>query len=231
MAAGIKSGKTRASGQTAASEEAVEEGEKALEPMTQELPEERAKKFRHPGFSRLRTHWTDEDGPIIQRARAAVDGRILENFSDAYQVMHEVYEAVRTPEVDENGEVRTDQWGFTVWRQTVSGSYEEDWSRLGHRQREDLLFTITTRLFDWSQRAADAWGEAMFAKAVFEERFAIGFDAPMSGTVDDRRAAGNLDARDERYFAIFVTYYSRRADGIVKTLGLLGQRIKDTMQA
>ena len=34
------------------------------------------------------------------------------------------------------------------------------------------------------------------------QRFALAFDAPMSGTVDDRKAAGNIDAREERYFAI-----------------------------
>ena len=69
----------------------------------------------------------------------------------------------------------------------------------------------------------------MFAKAQWEERFSIAFDAPMSGTVDDRRAAGNIDAREERYFAIFLSLYSRKADSIVRSMELLSQRLRDSM--
>src|SRR5690606_17125557 len=122
-----------------------------------------------------------------------------------------------------------DKFGFTIWHKTPSGSYEEDWSRLTRKEKENLLFTITTRLFDWQQRAADAWGESMFAKAVWEERFARDFNAAMTGTVEDRRAHGNREAADEKYFAIFVTLYSRKADAIVRTMELLAQRIKDSL--
>ena len=233
MSAGIKSGEMRASGQTAANEEAKAESESLTEPPeTEVLPEERARSFRTPGFSRMRTDWRGDDRAIIRRAQDAVEGRILTNFEDAYQVMYEVYDLVRTPAVNEGtGEVLKDRWGFTIWKKTVSGSYEEDWTRLTSKQRSNLLFTITTRLFEWEQKAAEAWGEAMFAKAQFEERFAIGFDEPMSGTVDDRRAHANIEARDERYFAIFLTLYSRKAEALVRNMNLLGQRLKDSMQA
>ncbi len=227
---GIESGKVRAGGETAASEEAKEEVEKLSEPMEQELPEEKDKKWRTPGFARMRMDWRSDDAPIISQAKSAVDGRIVANFSDAYQVMFEVYDLVRTPLVDEEtGESKTDQYDFTLWKQTPSGNYEEDWSKLTLREKEKFLFTITTRMVDWEQRSADVWMEAMFAKAQFEERFSIAFDAPMSGTVDDRKAAGNLDAREERYFAIFLTAYSRKVEALVRTLGLLAQRIKDSM--
>ncbi len=227
---GIEPGQVRDSGQTAASEEALVEVEKLSEPMEQELPEEKDKKWRTPGFARMRMNWRPEDALIISQAKASVDGRIVANFADAYQVMFEVYDLVRTPLVDEKtGEIQTDQYDFTLWKQTPSGSYEEDWSKLTLREKEKFLFTITTRMVDWEQRAADVWMEAMFAKAQFEERFSIAFDAPMSGTVDDRKAAGNLDAREERYFAIFLTAYSRKVESLVRTLGLLAQRIKDSM--
>lgn len=227
---GIKSGQIRASGEKTADEVAKEESEELDEPINPELPEEREKQFRTPGFARMRVDWRSDDWLIIERAKTAVDGRIIDNFRDAYQIMYEVYDLVRTPQVDpETGEILTDEFGFTLWQQTPSGSYEEDWSNLTHKQKENFLFAITTRLFEWEQRAADAWGEAMFAKAIWEERFAIDFDAPMHGTVDDRKAKGNLGARDEKYFAIFLTLYSRKADAIVKSLDRLGQRIKDSM--
>jgi hypothetical protein len=84
-------------------------------------------------------------------------------------------------------------------------------------------------MFGWEQRAADAWGEAMFAKAQWEERFAIDYDAPFTGTIEDRTAKGNIGAREERYFAIFLSLYSRKADAVVRSLALLGQRLKDSM--
>lgn len=230
MPKGVKSGQTRASGETTAAEVAAEEVEKLDETIEPELPQEREKIFRTPGFARMRVDWSTDDRLVIARAQNAVDKRITDNFMDAYQVMHEIYDLVRTPEVDpETGEILTDQFGFKKWHRTPSGSFEEDWTRLTLKEKENFMFTITTRIFEWESRAADAWGEAMFAKAAWEERFSIAFDAPVSGTVDDRKAVGNIDAREEKYLAIFLTLYSRKADAIVRTLSLLGQRLKDSM--
>lgn len=229
MVVGVEPGKVRSSGETAANEEAAEAAKELLEPVAQEAPGEDDKKFRTPGFRRMRFDWRSEDRPILAQAQSAVQGRILHNFADAYQVMFEVYDLVRTPVVDETGQAVKDQWGFTVWQQTSSGSFEEDWSRMTQRAKEGFLFQITTRIFEWEQRAADAWTEAMFAKAQFEETYAIGFDRPRTGTVDDRKAEGTLESREERYFAIFLTAYSRKADAIVRSMNLLGQRLKDSM--
>ena len=77
--------------------------------------------------------------------------------------------------------------------------------------------------------SSDAWGEAMFAKAMWEETFSIGYSASVSGTIDDRTAAGRIGAAEERYFAIFMTLYSRKAEAITRSMALLGQRLKDTL--
>ena len=70
----------------------------------------------------------------------------------------------------------------------------------------------------------------MFGKAMFTERFAIEYDAPMSGTIDDRNAVGNVKAAEDRYFALMLTSVSRRADAIVRTLNNLALRLRDTIQ-
>jgi hypothetical protein len=232
MPAGVKQGQKRNSGQPVASEIAKEEADKVDQPVEQAiLPDERETKFRTPGFSRMRIEWSSDDRPVIDRAQQMADGVILRAFEDAYEVMYQVYNLVREPDVDtKTGEIKVDKFGMTVWKRTPSGGFDEDFTRLGRRQKEDLLFKITTRLFDWEQRAANIWMDSMVAKAQWEERFSIGFDAPMAGTVDDRRAAGNLDARDERYFAIFQTALSRKADAIVRSMTLLAQRLKDSME-
>lgn len=226
----VKQGQTRASGETTAAEVTTEESEKLEERIEIELPEQRGRKFRTPGFSRMRVEWSRDEWLVIERAQSAVEGRIMVNFKDAFQIMSEVYDLVRAPLIDEDtGEIVTDQWGYRQWKQTPSGSYEEDWSKLTRKEKNNILFAITTRMFDWEQRAADAWGEAMFAKAKWEERFAAEFDAPVAGTVEDRRSRGNVEAADDKYFAIFVNLYSRKADAIVRSLSLLGQRLKDSL--
>jgi hypothetical protein len=199
--------------------------------LPEEKPKATKKDVRTPGFSRMRIVWRSEDRPIISSAKDAVEQALLRQFEDAYLVMNQVLELVRTPEIDPATEQPLrDNFGFVIWKRTPSGSFEEDWSRLTNRAKQALLFTITTRIFDWKQRAADAWGEAMFAKAQWEERHAIAYDAPMQGTIEDRTAAAAIDAREERYFAIFTTWYSRKADALVGTLELLAQRLKDSMQ-
>lgn len=227
----VKTATVRASGETTAEETTKEVAEQFAEPIqVPNLPGEDPKsRFRTPGFSRMRTSWSREDAIILQGAKDAVQGQIMRNFADAYEVMNQVYDLVRTPEVDANGVVQTDQYGFVIWARTPAGGYDEDFTRLTLKQREDLLFRITTRLFEWSQRAANAWSEAMFAKAQWEERHSISFDAPMQGTIDDRRAYANVEAAEERYFAIFLSTYSRRADAVCRSMELLGQRIKDSM--
>lgn len=222
--------KTRASGLTAAEEEAKEVVEESFaDPATEDPGEERKVTFRTPGFSRMRTDWNGDDALVLSRVQMVIEDRIVTTFADAFSLMHEVYEVVRTPLTDAEGNIQRDRFGFPIWRRTPAGSFEEDWTRLGTKERENFLFQITTRIFDWEQRAADAWTEAMLAKAIYEERFSIAYDAPKTGTIDDRTARGKTDAADERYFAILMAAYSRKADALVRSLALLGQRLKDAM--
>lgn len=224
---GIPQGHRRVGGDLAADEVAYEEG-RTLDQPNAERAEEREP--RTPGFARMRLDWRSDDRPIIQRAKAAVEGKIVMEFADAYEIMNEIYEAVRIPEVDmETGEIKRTQHGFMVWKKLPSGRYDEDFNRLSDQQKKHLMFLLTTRLFDWEQRAADLRMEAMLAKGQFEERFAIGFDAPVTGTVDDRRAHGNLEARDERYYAIYAAALSHRADAVVKAMTELERRLRDAL--
>jgi len=193
------------------------------------LPEERKRTFRTPGFSRMTLEWSSHDREIIRAAKDAVDGHIIREFQDAYEIMYRIYDLVRTPEVTADGEIVKDRFGYTMWRKSPTGEYQEDWSRLTFREKEDLLFRITTRMMDWEQRSANLWGEAMMAKARWEERYAIAFDAPIAGTVDDRRSKGNMNSTDERYFAIYTTWLSRRSESLVRSMSLLGQRLKDSL--
>lgn len=200
-------------------------------PTEVEVHEDRTRETRTPGFSRMRTEWSGQDAAQVRSLRAIVEGRILALFPDAFVLMNDLYEIVREPVRDpDTGFPLTDAHGFTVWARTESGAFVEDYSRLGIREREDFLFRITTNIFEWRQVAADMWGDAMFAKAQWEEAMSAGFTAPTGRlTVDDRTHRGRMNSTDERYFAIFQSLLSRRADAVVDSLTLLGQRLKDSL--
>lgn len=228
-----KQEEVRASGLTAAMEEANKAGETLTESLAVEIPEERAIKWRSPSFARMRTNWRNNDEyMVVSAAREIVEKRIIHTFSDAYAIMNEIFDIVREAEVDpETGEVLRDKHGFKVWKKDPSGKYTEDFSVLTGKQKEHFFMAITTRLFDWEQRSADIWAEAMFAKAVFEERFAISYRVPKAGTIENNTAYANEEAADEKYFALFATHYSKRAEAIVRVMNLLAQRLKDALQA
>jgi hypothetical protein len=214
-------------------EAAVKEASEDFEtPAEVDVHEDRTKETRTPGFTRMRTDWHGHDAPLISMILQTAEDRVLTNFADAYQIINDIYDIVREPEVNDDGEVLTDRYGFPVWAKTVSGRYIEDYSRLGSKERDEFLFQINTRLFEWEQKAADAWGEAMFAKAQWEERFAVEFsDTSQGGRKTDEAMTQRARAgsRDERYFAIFESLYSRKADALVRSLERLGQRLKDSL--
>lgn len=221
----------RASGKTPA-EEAVEEAAKNADtPAEPELPDERARRFKTPGFSRMTLEWRGDDAKVMALVKNRVNTLIGEQFTDAFDIMHAFYELVREP-VRLDGEIQRDGFGFTVWQRTPTGGYVENWDRINHRERERFLYLITTRLFDWQQRAADAWAEAMMSKAIWEEEFATAFESlpPVSATrptIQDRENRGRKGSAEARYFAIMWSYYSRKADGICRAMELLSQRLKD----
>jgi hypothetical protein len=222
----VAQGKPRQSGLTAAQESALEAGKDADNPLDSDI--EHNRKFRTPGFSRMRTDWKPEDAIILTKAKLAAEDRLVLEFADAYRVLAHIYDIVRTPLIIED-EVQKDRHGWTIWAKDEYGSFIEDWSRLTTDQRDTILFTLATRLYDWEQKAADAWGEAMFAKGQWEESYSIGFDTPMSGTVQDREATGRIRSADERYFAIQLTFYSRKADALVRAMTRIADRLRDSL--
>lgn len=218
--------------ESAAAVTAVREASKEADDTAEvRVHNDETKETKTPGFSRMRTDWHGPDAAQVASLKGIVDGHILKLYADAFVIMNEVYDMVREPEVDEKtGVIQTDRHGFPIWQRHPSGAYVEDFTVLTQRQKEDLLFRITTRLFDWKQTSADLWGEAMFAKAQWEEAMAIGFDSPPGRlTVDDRTQKGRLASREERYFAIFLSLISRRADAVTGSMELLAQRLKDAL--
>jgi hypothetical protein len=197
--------------------------------------DDRTQEFSHLGLSRMRLDWKEGDAQAMAGLHQMIENVILEHFGSAYQIMNDIYEIVREPKVDPvTAEIETDEQGWTVWERNESGAFIEDYSRLGSKEVKDFLFKITTRLFQWEQDAARLWGDSMFAKAVWEQALAQGYqDSRSNGarTVEDRTQAARVVARDDRLFALFLSVVSRRADAVTRSMNLLSQRLKDVLQA
>jgi hypothetical protein len=226
--------KIRVSGRTAAEEAALLAAAEAEDPVNPELPEERARtEFKTPGFSRMQLGMDSDSRAVMAMVHDTVEQTIFTEFYDLYLVLHELYELVRTPVMDGDLPRREPGTGLTVWARNETGAFIEDWGKLGGKERERFLFLINTRIFEWQEKRDRMWADSMYAKTRWEEAFAIGWRDCESGkrTEGDRTSAGRLGSVEERYYAIFVTYLSRRADSLVRNMEQLAQRIKDVHTA
>lgn len=218
-------------------EEVVRElSQEADRPMEVELHDDRMRTFSSTSLSRMSR---GERDPGLRQSlddlNTLADDQIMRLFGSAYQIMNDLYDIVRVPQCHpDTGEVLTDRYGWKLWEVNESGYPIEDWSALGHKERGDFLFRITTNLFAWEQAAARLWSDSMYAKAVWEEALANGYEDSRSNggkTVEDRTQAARLASRMQRLEGIFHASLSRRADALVRSMTLLSQRLKDVLSA
>ena len=205
------------------------------EPLAPDPHPDRTRTFSAMGFARMRTRWNREERDVIDTAMAQAETDLMEHFADIYRILGKLYEIVREPQIDQQtGEILKDLRGLTIWRTDEWGGVVEDWSKLTERDKENFLYQITTRLVMWEQEAARLKGEALFAKALWEERFADAFtSAPQVDskrpTEADRTQHAQYEARDRRYMAIYMTVRSNKADALVRGTERLAQRFKDML--
>lgn len=202
----------------------------AEEPMAVDIAPDRRRDFtgRTANLSRMTLSWSPADQIVMMEVRRNAEKVLRSQFAAAYEIMQSVWSRVRTPEVSDGGDILRDEWGDIRWVRSVTGRPLEDWSRFGHGDREEFLYRTISVLHELEQAAADMWGEAMFAKAAWEERFSAEFTRPEGRkTVEDRENIARQGSMEERYFGIFQSWLSRRAEALVRNITLLNQRLKD----
>jgi hypothetical protein len=194
-------------------------------PAEVELHDDRTRETRFPNFSRMRVDWSSSEAAAVRGLGETITVRLMEKFGDLYELLNDFHTIVRTPMVDDHGEILCDRFNMPVWEKTAAGNYLEDWTQLRDRDMRDFLFSITTRVVDWEQRSQECWLEAMVAKVNWEEQFTSGYLDTGGRTVEDRTQNGRSAAMQDRYFAIFQASYSRRAEALVDDMKLLALRI------
>jgi hypothetical protein len=193
-----------------------------------ELHEDRKPIFRSIGLSKMNTSWSGPDGEVVGMAIGAADKWLVKTFPMAFECLNKFWWVVREPEVDEEtAEILIDHLGQPVWKRHPNGTYIEDWTKVTHALRSEMMTVITSYLFEWEQKAANAWGEAMFSKGIYEEYFAVMYKAASGRAVEDREQAARRGADVDRMFGIYCSLLSRKADALIKSMERIGQRLKD----
>jgi len=233
----VKANQSRQSGETAAQQLSREASRISQEPLgiseglvasPMDL-EPHKRRFRSPNFQRLRVDWSTEDQITLTKAREAANKRLQKEFADAFHIMNRLYDVIRLP-ILIDGKPKRDENGWIVWQIDEYNYPIENWERLTHSIKDDLLYSITSKLFNWEQLSQDAWAEAMYSRANWEHAFSEAFDELMAGTVQDREARGRLGSVDERLFAVFLSTYSRKTEALVRSMDRLALRLRDTLR-
>jgi hypothetical protein len=183
----------------------------------------------------MRTGWVGDDRDKILELEALSDKIIRRRFSVAFGVIERIRSHVRTQVFDkQTGAYLTYEDGTPQWEKDEFGVPVEDWALLADPDRDALLFTIATHMFEWEMVKANIWAEAMYAKGQWEEIFSRGYTSlpghVVSGkpTIEDRTHHSQKNAAQERYFALFQSSLSRKADGIVKAMTGLQRLLENT---
>lgn len=215
----------RASGLTTSQEVTQQEAQALTEPINPQLPDERVRKFNTPGFSRMRLDFDGPERMQMKLVHDTVTRRVKAEFADAYALMFKLWQVVREEELVE---------GKLTWRTGEDGQPIEDWSKLNLRQMERFIFQFTTRQFAWGQRREEAWAEAMFGKVTWEQAFSMAYEnlpPKAKDTIEGRTARAKTLAKEDHFLALYLTYYSRKVDALVRSLEGIGQRLKDVFVA
>src|SRR5260370_11588093 len=130
---------------------------------------DRTRMFTHVNFSRMRTAWAGNDLIIIEEIRRQSEDLIFRRFVAAFELMDRIYQCVRFRAADSDGEPLKDRRGHQVWEVNEIGFPREDWTRVTDADRFSWIHEITVHLFEWEQDAAILWGDAMFAKGIWQE--------------------------------------------------------------
>jgi hypothetical protein len=212
------------------------ESEQPLEPDEGADGTSERDRFAYTTFSRMRKSWIGDDLTALMEIDDLTRKIIDAEFAAPIALIARIRRAVRIPVIknDGSGEVEYSA-GEPVWKRDDDGFPVEDWTALSNADREAFLFTITTHLMEWKRSQAALWRRAMFAKAMWEEKFAKAFHAlpglAITGkpTIPDRTQVGHSFSIEERYFAVLQSSLSKEADAIIKSMEVLQTMLLRTL--
>lgn len=182
-------------------------------PAAPQLPAERERMTRTPGFARVPTTWSGEQGAMMKMLNQIAEARIRADFADLFAVKEEIEQAaLRAGANPDSGEMGRPNYA------ALPESDKENWALL-----------LAVNLTDWWQKAAVYKSEALVSKVLRQEAFTGGYrEASGRSTVEDRTQAGHDASIEQYYFAVICSALYDRAAAACKGAELLCQRLKDS---
>lgn len=174
----------------------------------------------------LKFDWSPEERETIETVKSIVKQEVSKDFGQVAHVLHDMLRKVRMQEVDANGKPLYDETGAPVWQKWPDGSIKEDWSRIDAADIDAFLMNAAVFSFFVAQSVVDAYGEAVFAKYMSEDKFAEVYDSLIEGTIDDKRAAASKKSRLERYFAFYKAYKYRYMREMMDRIDSISRRLE-----
>lgn len=185
-----------------------------LDPAAPELPAERERTLRAPGFARMPVKWTGENASIMATINGFAQGQIAKDFADLFAVVAEIEQAAKRA-------------GANPATGEIGGA---DYASLQESLKEHWVLELSVRLVGWEQRAARYWGEAMMAKVIRQEVFSTGYLSHTGRTIEDRTQAGWSASQQEYYHAVLCALLHKHAAAACAAAERLCQRLKDTIR-
>src|SRR5579872_5075300 len=122
----------------------------AEETMTSDPHPDRTRESAQTSFSRMRTGWKGDDARMVAELEAVSDQIVARRFAVAFGLQARIYRSVRRQAFDKKtGEYLSYEDGTPQWERDEYGDVIEEWGLLGDTDRENLLMTLATHMFEW----------------------------------------------------------------------------------
>jgi len=191
--------------------EAVAELDEALEGLDEpELPVERERTLRAPGFTRMPVSWHGDHAPMIRTINVMAEEWVRQEFDDLFALKEEIERAACPIDLSTGEKGRP------------------DYAAIPETRKQHWVLELSIKLVDWEQKAAALWGEAMMAKVIRQEVFTDAYLNAVKGrTVEDRTQSGQNASLQDYYFAVLCALRHKHAVAACSGAERLCQRLKD----
>lgn len=191
--------------------EVVAELDEALEgPDEPELPAERERTLRAPGFTRMPVSWHGEHASMIKTINVMAEERIRGEFVDYFALVEEIERAACPVDLATGEKGRP------------------DYAAIPETRKQHWVLELSVKLVGWEQKATVYWGEAMMAKVIRQEVFTDAYLNAVKGrTVEDRTQSGQSASLQDYYFAVLCALLHKHALAVCSSAERLCQRLKD----
>jgi len=189
----------------------------------------RGSKLRTKGsiMDRVRFGWRPEDSVIMEQIKAGADAAFIDLYDNAFFLIDALYEKARIPK-KRNGQLLRDSQKRVIWEVDDNGMIVQDWSQLTGQDFETVLFQLQELKLHIAPKLNGLLMEAIFAKHLYDDVHSDAYSAVVEGTIGDREARANREARTDKYAAYFRFYLWSQGDVFMRELNSLQRLLEKT---